>query len=431
MSGDRWVVLGLGHPRAGWFSELSRWSTAAAIPVDFVKCVSADEVRARLRGGRAYSALLVGGDVVGFDRDLVDSVRSVGACVIVVDPPGERAWAELGVAGVLTAGFDRTDLLSALTHHAAPIARIAAAPPHPPATTPDSWRGRLIAITGAGGVGRSTTAMAVAQAFGDEADSNSTLLADFCLDAELGMLHDCREVMPSVQELADAHRGGSLGPDQVRSLTFAAATRGYDLLVGLRRHRDWTAIRRRAFEAALESLLASYAVVIADVDADIEGESSTGSIDVEDRNLMARTTLTRADAVVVVGQPTTKGIHSLTRVLGALLSGGVTPERILPVLTRSPRRPRRRAEATGALARLLDADGAGRGLGNPVHISERDIEDAIRDGARLPAALGRSLHGELQRRLEQPGADRPVTDAESVIPEPVVPGSLGAWTEAG
>ena len=92
MSDDRWVVLGLAHPRAGWFSELARWSTAAAVPVDFVKCVSADEVRARLTGGRPYSALLVGGDVSGLDRDLVDTTRTAGAAVVVVDPASNRDW---------------------------------------------------------------------------------------------------------------------------------------------------------------------------------------------------------------------------------------------------------------------------------------------------------------------------------------------------
>ena len=126
MSDDRWVVLGLGHPRAEWFSKLSRWSTAAAIPVDFIKCVSKDEVLARLNGGRSYSALLVGDDIVGLDRDLIDSVRIASATVIVVGSTFERDWNELGVATHLPEEFGRSDLLGALTDHAAPIANIAA-----------------------------------------------------------------------------------------------------------------------------------------------------------------------------------------------------------------------------------------------------------------------------------------------------------------
>ena len=433
MSDERWVVLGLAHPRAGWFSELARWSTAAAIPVDFVKCVSANEVRARLTSGRSYSALLVGGDVSGLDRDLVDSVRTTGASVIVIDPVSDRDWAELGVASQLPAVFDRSDLLGVLTEHAAPITRISAftgieAPDQEP-----SWRGRLIAVTGPGGTGCSVVTMAIAQAFADEPSNHAmVLLADLALSAEQGMLHDAREVIPGVQELTDAHRSGRLPIDQVRSLVFDAVGRGYHLLLGLRRHRDWTAVRPRSFESALDGLLRSYRLVVADIDSDFEGESETGSLDVEDRNLMARTTAARADLVVAVGQPTTKGTHSLSRTLRHLAVAGVEGERIVPVFNRAPRNPRRRADAVAALHTLVRRDDAARAIGNPVFVGERaDIEDAIRDGVRLPPSPGRPLHEELVRRLDDlsPRGSAGPTAAEHDDPQPVTPGSLGNWTE--
>jgi hypothetical protein len=31
MRGERYVALGLAHARSGWFSELARWSTSAAV----------------------------------------------------------------------------------------------------------------------------------------------------------------------------------------------------------------------------------------------------------------------------------------------------------------------------------------------------------------------------------------------------------------
>lgn len=31
MRGERYVALGLAHARSGWFSELARWSTTAAV----------------------------------------------------------------------------------------------------------------------------------------------------------------------------------------------------------------------------------------------------------------------------------------------------------------------------------------------------------------------------------------------------------------
>jgi hypothetical protein len=428
MTVDRWVVLGLAHPRAGWFSELARWSTTAAIPVDFVKCVSPHEVKARLAGGRAYSALLVGGDVAGLDRDLVDCVRSSGAAVIVVGPVADRNWAELGVAGVLPEMVDRVNLLAALREHASPIPRIASLIAAAPVEADPDRYGRLIAVTGIGGGGSSVVAMSMAQAFSSEpGESASVLLADLALDADLGMLHDTREVMPGVQELVEAHQAGRLPDDQVRSLAFDAVGRGYHLLLGLRRHRDWTAIRPRSFAASLDGLLRSYRMVIADIDPDVEGEGLTGSLDIEDRNTMARATTARADLVVVVGLPTTKGLHALTRTIRSLIAVDVDPERIVAVCNRAPRGPRRRAEVVAALAALLGPDDTAHRVGNPVFLAERgDVEDSIRDGVGLPIALGRPLRAELVRRFEQNPPHHPSVPEE---PELVVPGSLGSWTE--
>lgn len=31
MRGERFVALGLAHARSGWFSDLARWSTSAAV----------------------------------------------------------------------------------------------------------------------------------------------------------------------------------------------------------------------------------------------------------------------------------------------------------------------------------------------------------------------------------------------------------------
>src|SRR5437667_3955566 len=42
-------------------------------------------------------------------------------------------------------------------------------------------------------------------------------------------------------------------------------------------------------------------------------EDAGGSIDVEERHHFARTAVTQADAVFVVGNPTMKGIHSWSR----------------------------------------------------------------------------------------------------------------------
>lgn len=428
MSDDRWVVLGLAHPRAGWFSELARWSTAAAIPVDFVKCVSPDEVRARLTGGRVYSALLIGGDVNGLDRDLVDTTRTTGAAVIVVDPPTNREWGELGVDALLPASFERADLMAVLTEHAPPISRVTPLLVDDDAEPSFEWRGHVVAVTGSGGTGASTVAMAAAQSLADEAsNAGMVVLADLARHGEQAMLHDARDVVPGLQELADAHRAGRLHSDEVRSMVFDAVGRGYHLLLGLRRHRDWTVIRPRAFEAALDGLRRSYRFVVADVDDDVEGEAETGSLDVEDRNLIARTTITQADLVLVVGTGSSKGVHALCRDLRALRGFGVPTDRLLPVVNRAPRNPRRRAEIGLALHALLGRDDDLEGLYEPIFLPERrDIDDAIRDAVRLPAALTQPLHRLVTERLDTLGPRVTPIDLEPVA---VAPGSLGAWTE--
>ena len=59
MAGARYVLLGLAQARSGWFRDVAQWATTGAIAAEFIKCVSAEEVRARLAGGRPFSALLV------------------------------------------------------------------------------------------------------------------------------------------------------------------------------------------------------------------------------------------------------------------------------------------------------------------------------------------------------------------------------------
>lgn len=432
MTYQRWVVLGLAHPRANWFSELARWSTSAAVPIDFVKCMSADEVRVRLSAGRAYSALLVGDRVSGFDRDLIDAATAAGSAVIVVDPIVHRDWKDLGVSGVLPSPFGRAELITTLQQHASPVTAISKSTPGRPLEPPvvgGSWQGRLVAVTGSGGVGKSVTAMALAQALAaGSANRGMVLLADLALDAQQAMLHDARDVVPSIQEFVEAHRVGRMAVEDTRSMAFDVDKRGYHLLLGLRHHRDWTVLRERSFGASLDTMLRSYRRVVADVTGDFEGETETGSTDVADRNLMARSVVQRADVVVTVGGQGVKGILSLARTIRELLSFDIEPERIVPVINRSPRSPAKRAESTLALAAMLESVDHADHLAGPVFIPERrDLEAALRDGVALPSSMGAPILREVDRRLdaEPSRADLPI-DLE---PQLIKPGSLGSWTE--
>jgi hypothetical protein len=431
MAAGRYVVLGLAQVRSTWFRDVARWATSAMLPVEFVKAMSVEEVRVRLRSGRGHSALLVDDTLAGLDRDLVALASGSGCAVIVVESGRvDRAWDALGASAVIPAGFGRDELLQTLTQVAAPIERTAATttPPSDPVAL-DGYRGHLVAITGSGGAGRSTVAIAVAQHLArDPRNLASVCLADLALDAEQAVLHAAPDVVPGVLELVEAHRAGTLRPDEVERLTWSVRARGYHLLLGLRSHRDWTALRPRAFAAALDGLRGAFRLVVADVDADVEGERATGSLDVEERNTMARTATLAADLVLVLGVPGMKGVHRLLQITQDLLDHGVPPSRLVPVVNRAPGGRRARAELTTTFAALLRPLGEPLGVAGPLYLPERHgLDDVLRDGARVPEAWAGPVAGAVAALLER--VDAPPGPPPEGPLEVVAPGTMGSWTE--
>lgn len=431
MGTDRYVVLGLAHARSGWFRAVAQWANAGTLPAEFVKCVSPEELRARLASGRPYSALLVDGSLPALDRDLVDTALDAGCATIAVDDRrGTRDWPALGVAAVLPDFVDPKSLLDALAAHASPVRRGDAVPgdhaPEPVA----AWRGRVVAVCGPGGTGASTLAVALAQGLADDPRlGHAVLLADLALRADQAMLHDALDVVPGVQELAEEHRTRRLTPEEVRSLTFDVGERGYHLLLGLRRARFWAALRPRAFAAAFESLRASYRVVVCDTDADVEGEDDGGSLDVEERHVMSRTAVLGADVVFAVGLPGVKGVHALARVLIELRAAGVEPGIVVPVVNRAPRGGRARAELAATLAGL-SVPAASPSFAPVLFLPDRRVEEALADGARLHPTLTRPLAGAfaaVAERDEHGGSSG--AGAADGGARRVRPGTLGAWSD--
>ncbi|MFA9446354.1 hypothetical protein [Egicoccus sp. AB-alg6-2] len=432
MMRERYVLLGLARARADWFRTVGQWATSAALPAEFVRCVSADEVRARLATGRTFSALLVDAAVPGLDRDLVATAAASGCAVLVVDTvEAHRDWRGLGADAVLAPMFSRDELLEVLAATSRPVSaagtQVRAATPVLPAHP----TGCLVAVTGTGGTGASTVAIALAQGLAAEASPGrrrDVLLADLCRAADLAMLHDARALVPGIQEVVEAHRTGVPEPADVRAQTFEVPVRGYRLLLGLRRARHWVTLRPRALEAALDSLTRLADVVVADIEPDVEGEAETGSVDVEDRHAMSRAALERAGVVVVVGEGSMKGCFALVRVLADLLDHGVAADRLLPVLNRAPRNPRQRAEATTAVATLLEAAAgeAATTLAPPLHLPVRRVDQALRDGVPLPQPLPGTLARAVDAMLDRAAPSTPTSARE---PEPVVPGRLGLFPD--
>jgi hypothetical protein len=432
VSSERYVVLGLAHVRSPWFREVSRWATSAAVALDFVMCVSVDELRARLGSGRAFSAVLADAGLPGVDRDLVERARELGCAVVLVDDGARRDGPTLGVSAVLPAAFGRELLIATLDEHASAVGTAVADPQLPtgqPTFESPGWRGSLIAVTGAGGTGTSTAAMAIARGLTEDVRNRGrVLLADLALDADQAMLHDARDIVPGLQELVEAFRHGSPSAAEIHGLTFGDG-HPYRVLLGLRRHRDWAALRPRAWQAALDGLRRSFTQVVADVDGDLEGERECGSLDVEERNLLARSVTAAADVVVVTASPSLAGIHHLVRLVAALVEHGVPTERIQPVVMRGPRAGRERAQVSRAVGDLLRPvlGPFTDGLASPVFAAEnRKLDQALRDGVGVPASFSRPLAAAVQAAQARLAAV-PSPGAATASPVPVAPGSLGRW----
>lgn len=433
MPAGQFVVLGMARPQARWFGDVARWANSAALPVDFLMVLSLEELRARLRSGRVFSALIVDSGVSGCDRDLFDLAKLAGCAVVVVDDlPVRRPWSDLGVDAVLRSDLTREDVLDVLHRTARPVARaddvVLRSRRSEGASGRSTWRAPLVAVTGAGGSGRSTVAMGLAAGLAtDPRDRGAVVLVDAALHAQQGLLHDAGDVVPGLSELVEAHRVADLDADQVRALCFEVDGRGYDLLLGLRRQRDWAALRPRTLAAALDGLRRSYRVVVADVDADVEGEDQCGSADVEDRNVLARSTLAAADLVLALGLPGLGGMHSLLRVLRDLDELGVEPGRVLPTINRAPRSPRVRADLARTLAAMMGDLANATWAATPMFVPERRrLDDLLRDAAGPPATMAAPLAAAVRAVLDRRAERAEVASSDD--PVAVSPGSLGSWT---
>lgn len=429
MAGERYVLLGLAPARAAWFESLAQWTTSASIAAEFVKCVSAEEVRARLVSGRRHSALIVDASTPSLDRDLVDACGAHSTPVILVSD-GRRssvASADIGVVAELPPRFGPHDLMDVLAAHSRPVADGTRLPPALDDYQATAfWQAPMFVVCGPGGTGASTAAIALASGLcGDPRYGGRVLLADLARRADQAMLHDSPELGPGIQELVEAHRLGRPEPGEVAAMAFHVPRRGYSLLLGLRQPEGWAALRPRAVDAALDGMRRAFQVVVADVTGDLEGETDGGSVEVEERNHLARSAVRQATAVLAVGGPGLKGVHSLAVLIRQLSSAGVDRARIIPVINRSARHPRTRAESARALTAMIEADGVAAALASPVHVPERKLEELLRDGAPLPPALVDPLTSAVRAVAERLADTAPPDNG----PARVEPGSLGMWAE--
>lgn len=419
---ERYVLMGLGGPRAAWFGRVSRWATEAVIPADFVKTISAEEVRSRLTAGRRCSAVLLDATAPTVDRDLLGAVADAGAVAIVVtDPRVPRSWTQLGAHATLPDDFDRSELMAVLAAHASvvvPVVPPLAAQAIPSVDIP-SWQCPIVAVTGAAGTGRSVIAVATAQGLVPTVERRPVLLADLALDADLAMLLDAGDVVPGLPELVDAHRLGHPDPVEVRSMTFALPERGFDLLAGLRHPADWVTLRANAVAASITSLRRTYRTVVADVDPALDSVAADAAPDIRDRNAAAVSTLSAAAVVVVVGRAGLQGLHRHLRVLTRVHDLAPDGCRIVPVVNGCVRRSTTAAETREALAAWATA--VDRETDTPVFTPQRrGLDERLRDGGLLPGRFVRPIGTAVRLALT---TATPASSASTAIP--VHPGELG------
>ncbi len=363
----------LGRPGPAWPRAVARWGSSATLPLDTTTCVSADELRALVASTPIGLAIVEAG-MPGVDRVLAAEVRQAGAALAVVDGPALGPAVErLEPDAVLPPEFDADALSAVLRSHARSRAPI---PPAAPAAS-DEVPADLLAVTGTPGAGASTVAQALATAL---AATGPTLLADLALDADQHLRHGVPPGADGVFELADAlrhQRPGTIEPP------VAPQPSGYDLLCGLRRPQEWVALSGSVAEQLVEVLRRERANVVADVSSEVDGRAETGSLDLEDRNALARTVVRQATVVVVVGRGTTTGVPRLVRLLTGLERHGVDRHRLRPVLNGVPRR----SAASRSLAELLGELG-GEPWPTAVALAhDRRVEARLREARPLPSRL--------------------------------------------
>ena len=447
----RYVLVALARPRAEWLDRVVKLANSGAVAADVHKSVGIVDLLAQLSPGRRVSAVLLDGGAHGVDRDLIYRLNSSGVAVLVIaDPTVPHDWSALGADAVIRRDFAAHELLDTLVRSARLVHQAEFESFTPQAlgpTEPVPWNGALIAVIGPGGSGVSTVAIAAAQALGRgslagangpahrsgeqarrRSGEHASALIDLRLCAEQAMLHDADPSSPGLLELIDACRLGNPDPDVVRALFTAIPSRSYDLLPGLRRRRLWTQLRPASSQQAITAILRNYDTVVADLDADVEGEPENGSIDVEERHQLTRVALQHAAVVLAVGHSSMKGMHSLARQLRDVVDFGVPPDTIQPVFNHAATGSRARAGYAAALAELTDGLGI---TASPVFIPTRDIDDRLRALVDFPSAvvdpIGGAISAHLRRGRPVAGSSR---QSEHGAPTRVERGFLGRWKAA-
>ena len=417
-------LVTVAPPRTDWITRLTAWSNEGSLGVEVIRCISLEELRARIGSIQRFSAAIIDESMIGLDRDLLMLARETGCATIVITKGIARHdWESLGGSGTITDPFGPEDLLHALRCWAEPTDRHDLHRPTEVLTTdtidaPTAPLAPLVAVVGAGGTGTSTAAAALAQGF---SATLAVTLVDAALDGSLALMLGSTNLTPSLQQLVEAHRLATPAPEDLVSFLHPCPHHHFFLVPGLRRHRDWTSLGTHAVGASVVSLRRTCQLLIADIDPDFEGESETGSFDIGDRNSLSRIITRSADAILVTGRPDLVGVSRLVRIISDLIELGVGAGRIRIVMLGGGRRALGTGETRRAIEQLLRELQPSH---NPPPTAFLDfpkgLDSLLLDARPLPELFVNSLRSIVDSVL---GSEWP-TPATS-DPIPIAPGSLG------
>lgn len=335
MPDTRARLIAYAPTRASWSTRCARWAAGARMPFAYFRCVTLSGLVDELGQGGAHAVLVEGHactpQVIAATADANVPLISVG---------GDVAAA----VAHLPDTFGREDLLQVLVV----LPRDASLFFTVTGAAPVSAR-RVVAVIGAGGAGTSTIAGVIAQGLARLGDP--VLLADLCRNASQAVLHDVRDAIDGVMEIA-AGQSIKASTGLYLPSTFVSA-RGYNLVLGMRQPLQWVALRGDRASHVVATLRQGEGWLVCDVDADFDTQEDTGSVGVGDRHRLTTDVLACADGVVVVADASLTGMFRGVELCAAVAQRCGDGVPIVAVINRA-----QKGDALRPKARFVAAFGA-------------------------------------------------------------------------
>lgn len=332
---DRVVVL-IVASGAAWEPEALRLLGEDPRIVLLKRCVDVDDLLAAATAGQADAAV-VGIDAPGLDRAAVDHLRNHGVRPVAIAAGdatldgGRHRAGRIGIPVVVSDDRVATlaDALCADDRPPTVVRRPdAPAPLSPPAAAVDrsAVPGRVVAVWGPSGSGRTTVACALAAEIARR--HRRTVLVDAdpqggSVAQQLGILDEVSGLLAAVRLDAAGRLAERLGSVQ-RGLD-----RHLSVVTGLPRADRWVEVRAGVIEHLLE-LAGAEAEVVVDTGFSVEEDPLPDLGGRPGRNQMTVSALDTADEVLVVGAADPVGLARLARSLVELRERwGARPSRVL------------------------------------------------------------------------------------------------------